>query len=75
LVVTEQLSFSDLFDDAMTDAEREGIVRDFLSRYSDTETTTATLRPKPCACDPHGLPWWDGAAYEPRCARCGRVPS
>ena len=73
--MTDQLSLFDLDGDDLTDGEKRAIVSDFLARYSDTETTTAALRPKPCACDPHGLPWWDGAAFERRCAHCGRAPS
>lgn len=72
--MSDQLSLFDLEGDDLTDDEKRAIVSDFLARYSDAETTAAALRPKPCRCEPDGMPWWDGIAFERRCARCGRQP-
>jgi hypothetical protein len=43
-------------EDGMTAPEREAVVADFLARDSDTVMSNGALRPRPCRCEPHGLP-------------------
>jgi hypothetical protein len=59
----------------MTEDEQAAVVADFLSRYSTEVTTNGALRARPCGCEPDGMDWFDSAAFESRCAKCGRLPA
>jgi hypothetical protein len=65
--VTDQLS---LFEEDMTDLEREGLVADFLAQQGREPLVPASLRPKPCICERPML--FVAELGEGRCGLCGR---
>jgi hypothetical protein len=63
--VTDQLH---LFEEDLSDAERDAVAADFLARYSDAPTRLA----RPCVCANPIL--FAGLLGEGRCSLCGREP-
>jgi hypothetical protein len=61
-----------LFEEDMTDLEREAIVAAFLAQQADVEVAPDALRPKPCICANPLL--FVAELGEGRCGLCGREP-